>query len=425
MAMTINENQMNPVPLWDSKNKWQCNQKTFHDAMAWPVVEKGVLPKMALTLKGTMPNAGNNGKIQVAECSWALFNRYYTGGSSNAEGTSTLTLTGLVNMGEMNPPNPMPQVLIVPQSLGKYKVTLRRRVFDPITQQITNTDFAVTKNSNGDDVFTYDEIVGGDETYKIVNGTTTYTFKLKNADINYHGTTTASVAIKRFNDNTTVHTMTAGLSVDGCLPYYSSDRCGHTWLGGDTLTGTFADGVYYLEVTLDDVPYFSEPFLWLTNLSNFTYVTFRRSDMVVTSKNCIVFTDRSGTARSLSMYIQNVEQKPPYQFDAEVTDIDGRKFAEKQVSYYNKRLAFHCYEAFLEAIRLLWHCDIRYMGNRRIDYMEPPEMDWSTDNHLCDVVLEMSNYDDVLQTNGTASSYFDSSDSSHQSYDASFDASFD
>ena len=424
MAMTINENPMNPVPLWDSKNKWQCNQKTFHDAMAWPVVEKGVLPKMALTLKGTMPNAGDNGEIQVAECSWALFNRYYTGGSSNAEGTSTLTLTGLANVGETYPPNPMPQVFIVPQSLGKYKVTLRKRDRNPITQQITNTDYAVTKNSNGDDVFTYDEIVGGDETYKIVNGTTNYTFKLKNADINYHGTTTASVAIKRFNDNTTVHTMMEGLSVDGCLPYYSIDRCGHAWLGGDTITGTFPDGVYYLEVTVDDVHYFSEPFLWLTNVSNFTLVTYRRSDAVVTRNNCIVFTNRIGEARSLSMYIQNVEQKPPYQFDAEVTDIDGRKFAEKQVSYYNKRLAFHCYEAFLEAIRLLWHCDIRHMGNRRIDYMEPPEMDWNTDNHLCDVVLDMSNYDDVIQTNGTASSYYDSSDSSHQSYDASFDASF-
>lgn len=424
MAMTINENRMNPIPLWDSKSKWQCNQKTFHDAMAWPVVEKGVLPKMALTLKGTMPNAESNGIIQVAECSWALFNRYYTGGSSNAEGTSTLTLTGIVNAGETNPPNYMPQVLIVPQSLGEYKVTLRRRIFNQVTQQITNIDYAVTKNSNGDDVFTYDEIVGGDETCKIVNGATTYTFKLKNADINYHGTTTASVAIKRFNDNTTVHTMMEGLSVDGCIPYYSSERCGHAWLGGDTITGTFPDGVYYLEVTVDDVHYYSEPFLWLTNVSNFTLVTYRRSDAVVTRNNCIVFTDRSGEARTLSMYIQNVEQKPPYQFDAEVTDIDGRKFAEKQVSYYNKRLAFHCYEAFLEAIRLLWHCDIRYMGSRRIDYMEPPEMDWNTDNHLCDVVLTMSNYDDVIQTNGTASSYYDSSDSSHQSYDASFDASF-
>ena len=424
--MTINENPMNPVPLWDSKNKWQCSQKTFHDAMAWPVVEKGVLPKMALTLKGTMPNAGNNGKIQVAECSWALFNRYYSGGSSNADGTSTLTLTGMENVGETNPPNPMPQVLIVPQSLGKYKVTLRKRDINQMTQQITNTDYAVTKNSNGDDVFTYDEVVGGDETYKIVNGTTTYTFKLKNADINYHGTTTASVAIKRFNDNTTIRTMTASLVVDGCLPYYSTERCGHAWLGGDTLTGTFADGVYYLEVTFDNTTYYSEPFMWYSHMSNFTRITFRRSDVVVTRTNFIDFKNyNNNTYHELSMYIRNIDQRPPYQFNPEVTDIDGRKFAEKQVSFYNRRLAFNCYEAFLEAIRLLWHCDIRYMGNRRIDYMEPPEMDWNTDNHLCDVVLEMSNYDDVLQTNGTASSYFDSSDSSHQSYDNSFDNSFD
>ena len=250
-----------------------------------------------------------------------------------------------------------------------------------------------------------------------------YTLTLGGVDINYHGNKSVSIDLRKFEGDTSVYSTTQTLQVDGCLPYYSSDRVGQCWLGGQVVTSV-ADGVYYIDVVLDDVHYYSEPFLWLTNVSNYTLVTYRRSDAVVTRNNCIVFTDRSGEARTLSMYIQNVEQKPPYQFDAEVTDIDGRKFAEKQVSYYNKRLAFHCYEAFLEAIRLLWHCDTRYMGSRRIDYMEPPEMDWNTDNHLCDVVLDMSNYDDVIQTNGTASSYYDSSDSSHQSYDASFDASF-
>ena len=425
MAMTINENPMNPVPLWDSKNKWQCNQKTFHDAMAWPVVEKGVLPKMALTLKGALPGATVRGKVQVYDCGWALFSRTYTGTSSMPDGMTTLTLTGNANTGETNPPATMPQVLVVPQSAGMYKVTLRQRVLDPLSQVITNTDYAVTKVANGADVFTYDEIVhGGDEQYKV--GDTAYTFKMKNVDINYHGETSADVVIKKFADNTVVASMSeVTLPIDGCIPYYSSERCGHTWLGGDTLTGTFADGVYYLEVTFDNNTYYSEPFMWFTNMSYYTKVTFRRSDVIFTRTNFLDFKNYSnGTYHELTMYLRNIDQRPPYQFNPETTDIDGRKFDEKQVSFYNRRIAFNCYEAFLEAIRLLWHCDIRYMGSRRIDHMEPPEMDWNTDNHLCDVVLEMSNYDDVLQTNGTASSYFDSSDSSHQSYDNSFDNSF-
>lgn len=411
--MTINENPMNPVPLWDSKNKWQCNQKTFHDAMAWPVVQNGVLPKMALTLKGTMPSAANNGVAQIYDSDWDKLNRVYNGTSGyiNADGSSTIVLEGTVNRGETNPPNPMPELTFSPQNGGMYKILL--------------DSYIVTKNSNGSDVFSYDEIVNGDELYKIVVGTNSYTFRMKNVDINYHGSANMAVAVKKFTDNTTVHSSTYGVFIDGCLPYYSSERCGHAWLGGDTLTGTFADGVYYLEVTFDNTTYYSEPFMWYSHMSNFTRITFRRSDVVVTRTNFIDFKNyNNNTYHELSMYIRNIDQRPPYQFNPEVTDIDGRKFAEKQVSFYNRRLAFNCYEAFLEAIRLLWHCDIRYMGNRRIDYMEPPEMDWNTDNHLCDVVLEMSNYDDVLQTNGTASSYFDSSDSSHQSYDASFDASF-
>lgn len=408
MAMTINENRMNPIPLWDDKSKWQCNSKTFHDAMAWPVVQNGVIPLIALTVKGDMPSgAANAAKANVTASTYDYFKRQYKGTSSNPAGTSNVTLTGLYNPDD-HPGDTMPQMVFTYLSNGRYSATVG--------------GCSLTRVSDGATTFTITELSNATQYSFEISGTQ-YTLTLGGVDINYHGNKSVSIDLRKFEGDTSVYSTTQTLLVDGCLPYYSSDRVGQCWLGGQTVTSV-ADGVYYIDVVLDGVHYYSEPFLWLTNVSNYTLVTYRRSDAVVTRNNCIVFTDRSGEARSLSMYIQNVEQKPPYQFDAEVTDIDGRKFAEKQVSYYNKRLAFHCYEAFLEAIRLLWHCDTRYMGSRRIDYMEPPEMDWNTDNHLCDVVLDMSNYDDVIQTNGTASSYYDSSDSSHQSYDASFDASF-
>ena len=409
MAMTINENRMNPIPLWDSKSKWQCNKKTFHDAMAWPVVQNGELPLMALTVKGDMPSGtADAAKANVTASTYEYYIRRYEGISSDPAGTSNVTLTGVVKKTD-KPGAIMPQMVFTYVSDGRYTVTVG--------------GYPLTRVSDGATTFTRTDLSNATQYSFEINGTP-HTLTLGWVDINYHGEKSVTIDLRKFEDNTSVYSTTQTLQVDGCLPYYSSERVGQCWLGGQTIAN-IADGVYYLYVTLDEVPYYSEPFLLLTNVSNFTLITYRRSDAVVTRNNCIVFTNRRGVDRSLSMYIQNIEQKPPYQFDAEVTDIDGRKFAEKQVSYYSKRLAFHCYEAFLEAIRLLWHCDIRYMGSRRIDYMEPPEVDWNTDNHLCDVVLAMSNYDDVIQTNGTASSYYDSSDSSHQSYDASFDASFD
>ena len=261
--------------------------------------------------------------------------------------------------------------------------------------------------------------------YSFDTGGSTAVVTLTGVDLNYNWGGAVTVSVKRVSDDVQIASKSVGFNVRGCVPYRSVERTGRLWFGGDSVTGSFPDGVYYLQFTYDGTTYYSEPFMWLTSLGYYTHITHRRSSDVVTKNNVIIFDDGEGHVKQFSMYISNIDQKPPYQFDAEVTDIDGRKFAEKQVSYYNKRLAFHCYEAFLEAIRLLWHCDIRYMGSRRIDYMEPPEVNWNNDNHLCDVTLEMSNYDDVMQTNGTASSYSNSADSSHQSYDSSFDESFD
>lgn len=403
--MTINENQMNPIPLWDNKNKWQCNSKTFHDAMAWPVVQNGVLPAMALTLAGTPASSTSNVSLVVSN------NSIISGTYATSDLTAAFTENDDANFTSRS---------------SSYEIKFTHAGNNAYTIDVSlNSGGTMTLLGDITDLSGHKEVsraairAGGNFLY---NGNPV---TLSPLDLNFkYEAGDKTLLVKRFSDNVQVADKTASFVIRGCVPYKSSERVGRMWIDAGSITGVVPDGVYYIEFTFDDVTYYSEPFVWMTSLFNYTHVTFRRSGDIVTKTNVIIFDDGEGNSKQLAMYLRNIDQRPPYQFNPEVTDIDGRKFAEKQVSYYNRRIAFNCYETFLEAIRLLWHCDIRNMGNRRIDYMEPPEMDWGTDNHLCDVVLEMSNYDDVLQTNGTASSYFDSSDSDHQAYDASFDASF-
>lgn len=408
--MTINNNPMNPIPLWSSKDYWQCRQRTFHDAMAWPVLPTKKLPMIAVTVKGDMPSAAaNTCHAIVSQCSYGLYNRDYLGNSSNYSGTSNITLTGLARPGESPVPNPMPALVFTYTSNNKY--TLKLNGYDVKRTADDATEFLRTELTNGGSFY-------------ITTSSNKYTFILSNVDINYHGSKGITIAVRKFDDDTAVYSTNATLELDGCLPYYDANRIAQGWLGGYDITGTYTDGVYYLDVTVDSVHhYYSEPFMWLTNVSAYTLVTYRRSQPILTTDNYMVFSWRDGTDRSLYMYMPNVLQKSQFKFEEDVVEIDGRKYAEKQVSYNEDRIAFHCYEAYRDAIRLLWHCDIRYVGGRRIDYMEQPDMDWNSDNHLCDVVL-LFQRDTIVQTNGVASAYIDSSDSSHQSYDASFDDSF-
>lgn len=408
--MTINNNPMNPIPLWSSKDYWQCRQRTFHDAMAWPVLPTKKLPMIAVTVKGDMPSAAaNTCNAIVSQCSNGLYNRNYRGNSSNYSGTSNITLTGFANKGESPVPNPMPALVFTYTSNNKY--TLKLGGYNVKRTADDATEFLRTELTNGGSFY-------------ITISSTKYTFVLSDVDINYHGNKGITIAVRKFNDDSSVYSTNATLALDGCLPYYDANRIAQGWLGGYDITGTYTDGVYYIDVTVDNVVhYYSEPFMWLTNVSAYTLVTYRRSQPILTTDNYMVFSWRNGTDRSLYMYMPNVLQKSQFKFEEDVVEIDGRKYAEKQVSYNEDRIAFHCYEAYRDAIRLLWHCDIRYVGGRRIDYMEQPDMDWNSDNHLCDVVL-LFQRDTIVQTNGVASAYIDSSDSSHTSYDASFDASF-
>ena len=406
--MTINNNLMNPVPLWTSKNDWYCKKATNHGNCVPPVFPTGMMPKMALTVVGSISSLTT---VQITQNSGMpnIYLRYYEG-RVPGNLSSGITLTGLANAGESPVPNPMPTITLTKID-GGFSVKVGG---NNVSLYDNETEVSIIPKRVLED--------GGNHIYCITYSGTRRTFKMSSFDFVVHTQRNISVSLKKVSDDSTVATQSFAGEIEGAGEYANNNMSGSMFLGGTNFTGTFADGVYYIQFTVDGTTYYSEPFMWLTNLNQYLHVTYRRSTPVVTTDNCIVF-EHNGTARSLEAWLPGLLMMPPFTFNDEVDEIDGRKFVRKQVSYKDEKCEFMCTAYFAEAIRLLWHCDIRTAGGMKVEYMVRPEIDWNTDNHLCSATLEFQG-DTVMQTNGTASAYGDSSDSSHQSYDASFDASF-
>ena len=410
--MVINNNPMNPVPLWTSKNDWYCKKVTNHGSSATPVLPTGMLPKMALTVKEAPTSDRRFFQVSQGSGMPSMFLNSYSG---------------------FIYPNPKIenefQVAALPQDPNAPKLTFTKNG-DVCSVKMKWYSSSVWMSS---DVYLYENgekiqnipvatLAAGGSTFIMDYNGSDVQFVIGAVYVTYYFSSQVSVSVYKCADNTLVATEDVNYDILGCEEGYSVDRSGNLWIGGSNLTGTFDDGLYYMQFTLGSVTYYSEPFMWLTNLNQYLHVVYRRSTPVVTTDNCIVF-EYDGTARSLEAWLPGLLLMPPFTFNDEVDEIDGRKFVRKQVSYKDEKCEFMCTAYFAEAIRLLWHCDIRTAGGMRVEYMVRPEIDWNTDNHLCDVKLEFQG-DTVMQTNGTASAYGDSSDSSHQSYDASFDASF-
>lgn len=382
---------MNPIPMWSAMSYWQSRSDTFHDAMAWAVVQKGKIPAMQLTIgSGNTPTESKSVSVRINSAETAIT---FTG-TMDVMGNVTLRHAGYSN------------IIISQANSGAYTVTYGSSI-------MLNSD-----NNREIEAEEFDAI-GEGITLHDTNGTVTLSFSI-------------SLRIsKRFSFQIYKYDGTAvGATINTNATLYpvpkvwrNSTRYVTVSIPEITSSSSATDGVYYYTmVDVDNVIRYSEPFLWLSNPSECLLATYRRSEPVITPENYLPFTI-GDTALSLTMYIPGRVMMPPYHFDQEVMDIDGRKFPQKQISYRLDRMEFVCYQAFFEAIRLLWHCDIRTIGGNRIDYMEMPEVSWDVDTHLCKVVLQFQS-DTVVQTNGNAAAYDNSSDSSHQSYDASFDQSF-
>lgn len=392
--MVINNNPMNPVPLWPSKNYWYCKKVTNHGNCACPVVLKGKFPAMMLTI----PHS-NNMPTTVSAVDALLI----TSGSAIGRlvGPRTVSIETGVTFTIHDY-----EIDVIPSNKDNmYNVIVIPPLDRPLVMTYNGSEY-IERGVLAEGV----TLTGGDYTLELtinMTVTTPFTWHLYKVD----GTSASQdialsewVMLVPFNQRT--NTRYATINIDE-----------------KTISGTFDDGVYYMTVTdKDNVVHYSEPFLWLADVSRYTSAVYRGSTPVVTTENYIPF-KVEGDPRSLSMFIPGRLLMPPFTFNDEVDEIDGRKYTRKQVSYKDEKCEFMCTAYFAEAIRLLWHCDIRYANNMRVEYMVRPEIDWNTDNHLCNVKLEFQG-DTVMQTNGTASAYGDSSDSDHQSYDASFDASF-
>ena len=114
--MTINNNLMNPVPLWTSKNDWYCKKATNHGNCVPPVFPTGMMPKMALTVVGSISSLTT---VQITQNSGMpnIYLRYYEG-SVPGNLSSGITLTGLANFGEYPVPNPMPTITLTKMDGG-------------------------------------------------------------------------------------------------------------------------------------------------------------------------------------------------------------------------------------------------------------------------------------------------------------------
>lgn len=171
------------------------------------------------------------------------------------------------------------------------------------------------------------------------------------------------------------------------------------------------DGLYYIQMSLVGTnateTYYSDTFRWVSNKEDYVQLLYRRSTPIITTDNYIPFTYYDGGELELSIYIKSELLSPPFNFDATVTESDGHKFIEKLVSYRNDKLSFLCTGHFAEVVRMFWHCDKRRLAYypqfrfTEIEYVEPPKIEWNTDNILCSVELQLQS-DTIIQSNGLA-----------------------
>ena len=163
-------------------------------------------------------------------------------------------------------------------------------------------------------------------------------------------------------------------------------------------------GSYYIELNIDSVTYYSEPFTWVDNIDNYLKLTYRCTKPIITNDNFITFYDSSNNDISQELYVPVTVFAYPYHFEPTVNEIDGYRFIQKQVSYRRERTEFFCSSYFVEALRILWHCNKRFITvkpkpKKAIDFMDSPEVSWDNDNHYCSVILIFS-VDTIIQTNG-------------------------
>lgn len=412
----INKNLMNPVPIHSSMNLWYSNRPTNRGVDKYPVCPTGRIMPTSLTFS-------DDSSVSVSD-------RLITFTVTQGGATQTYSLTGNImhpEQGYVN--NNLGASLTITEVANGYTLTFNVGNTD---YYILNTTLVSVRNPDSYRVFTEAQLNTTGVTYAAYNTSGTYQADVRWAQtlLSQSFVTSSSSAVQLYlvgcNAQSTAGTVVNGVTVHvGAVPlkYQDTSRFGWFWIEGYSLSGQ-SEGDYFIRANIFGADYYSEPFHWGTNSNDWLTVTYRRTVPVVCKGNYITFS-AGNSAKYLEMYIPATMMKPPYTFDSEVEELDGFKFVQKQVSYHEHKAVFLCTQYFAEAIRLLWHCNIRTISQNGetvdVDYMEPPEVDWGNDCHLCEVTLQFQS-DTIVQTNGETAEQ--SSIGSGTSFDGSFDESF-
>lgn len=395
----INENLMNPIPLHASKSLWYCKKKTFHDANVGPLAPVGKLLPTILTVDNSA-EVTNTVLITIAAPD-VLSGSFSASG--DVMGSFPIDYVSTVHTVRIEP---------VAHSNDLYKVFYQKSGV-PYKVMYDNSD-----SISGDLLRSENVTCGLYDSLDEYEGTFTWVSPLLSAEI-----TLTAALFPCGSDDVGGFTVTSYTANVARIPHNlaSSDKWANIIIPAKTMSG-MPVGRYYLRITFDNVNYYSEPFEWYSSNDgrNIVRVAYRRTSPIVTSKNYIPF-HCGGQNVTMEMYLPTYLMKPPYKFDSEIEELDGWKFVNKQVSYHQDRCEFLCTQYFAEAIRLLWHSNERTINNVAVDFMEKPEIDWNTDNHLCQVVLLFQS-DTIVQTNGEAIDQVSASDGT--SFNGSFNPSF-
>lgn len=396
--MTIAENLMNPVPMHSATSLFYDNRRTYKGAFSHPIVPNGrVLPfqltadadgatSVLPTLSIAMTLSGGTSVVMTSSMAYTT-----TGVMTYISGGYILTVTQVAGGYTLHLINVSANVdlYIASDNLQTSIETLDDSRFVWSEAQMRNAT-ATTYSA-----YVYDD---NQRAHYVYDSTIT---KTRNALVATNNVT-ASVISCATDTSVATATLTMNYSMVRA-DMYNSNRHATITTTGSSVSGV-DDGVYYLQTTIGGITLYSEPFVWISDTSRTAHVNYRRNIPVVTAENCMPFMTASGEL-NMEMYIPAEIMMPPFTFDATVEEMDGRKMVQKLVSYRSDKMQFPCTGYFAEALRLLWHCNDRtitqHSRTHSVDYMEPPEIEWDDDNHLCIATVEFQS-DTIVQTNGEA-----------------------
>ena len=405
--MKINTNLHNPIPLHTSKNLWYCKARHAESAVDYfPVLPLNTIPCFQLT--------SSDFPATLARSTNAVITMLRGSGSSTRQVTFRGTLNGTLNDTGLCILN---GGLVSDESqLGMvFDIVIEPHEILQDSYYISVNGYYVKQLTDG----VLEKYVFNKAT--IETGFSDATYKLYNSDIeigqlnslsaislSYTGFNTQSYTINicSYCDDTIAYTLIGSAKFTIVPPQFMSENIkSYTAIGGDSVINAQTTvGTYYVELIMDAQTWYSEPFTWVDNMYDYIQVRYRRTSPIITADNYIAFVDQQGNDIYAVMYLPTTLLAPPYQFEPTIKENDGYKFIQKLVSYRSEKMEFFCTGYFAEAIRILWHCNVRTISQqpeqqRIVDYMEAPEINWDSDTHYCSVVITF-NTDTIVQTNG-------------------------